>query len=290
MSQRKKLCILGNCVAHRIQEAFLSTPEITGRYSVQPLPMIHQVKACEGEKGLQRLSEKVLSCDVILTQPLFNFSWCNTTRLRQEKRPSQTLLTFSAPDFDAYFPDICWLKAKENLRSQPVFDWDSRIFLACYLNNIPVFEVERIYLAHPMFDTSALRRHALLSLERYAKREENVDIPTLPYLLQRYKRERLFYSSMHPTNAFLAFMYASILDALGTSAAAAGVPVIESFGFNRWPVILRDQALFSFKSQEYFLVGNERHTIEDVAMAAYIFYEKHPHIVQVNRQLAQGIL
>lgn len=33
-----------------------------------------------------------------------------------------------------------------------------------------------------------------------------------------------------------------------------------------------------------------RHSIEDVAMAYYNFYEFHPHVAEANRHHAEGVL
>ena len=75
----------------------------------------------------EELAASALSCDLVLTQPLFNHGPCNTSALREALPASSRLFVFSSPNFEAYFPDACIFAGKSNLRFQPVLDWDSSI-------------------------------------------------------------------------------------------------------------------------------------------------------------------
>lgn len=94
------------------------------------------------------------------------------------------------------------------------------------------------------------------SLERYAKREQGVDIPTGDYVARHYTARRLFHSGMHPADEVLALLRNRTLEALDLPPLPAETPLeVESFGFNRWPVITRAHRLFRFPGQEYFLLA-----------------------------------
>ena len=292
MNERKRICVLGNCVAYRLQMMLAAHAELTERYALVYMPTVYEIaRLPDRDTELERLARRALSCDIILSQPLFSFGPCNTRQLRDRLSPGQKLLTFSAPDIGGYFPDVCWLSGKTRLRFAPVQDWDSRIIFACYVRGVSIFEVERIYLSHPMFGPRAMLENVAASLERYAKREQGVDIPTGDYVARHYTARRLFHSGMHPADEVLALLRNRTLEALDLPPLPAETPLeVESFGFNRWPVITRAHRLFRFPGQEYFLLANVRHSIEDVAMAYYNFYEFHPHVAEANRHHAEGVL
>lgn len=292
MNKRKSICVLGNCVAHRLQNMLAANAALREHHTLVYMPMIHErARLPNGDSELERMAQIALSCDCILTQQLFNFGPCNTRELRAGLSSGQTLLTFSAPDFGGYFPDVCHLSGKTRLRFNSVLDWDSRIFFACFVKGVSIFEVEQIYLTHPMFGQKAMLTNAAASLERYAKREQGVDIPTGDYVARHYRARRLFYSDMHPADEVLALLRNRVLEALNLPPLPESAPLeVESFGFNRWPVITRAQCPFRFPGQEYFLLANVRHSIEDVAMSYYSFYDFHPHVVEANLPLAEGVL
>ena len=157
MNERKRICVLGNCVAYRLQMMLAAHAELTERYALVYMPTVYEIaRLPDRDTELERLARRALSCDIILSQPLFSFGPCNTRQLRDRLSPGQKLLTFSAPDFGGYFPDVCWLSGKTRLRFAPVQDWDSRIIFACYVRGVSIFEVERIYLSHPMFGPRAM--------------------------------------------------------------------------------------------------------------------------------------
>ena len=289
---KKRICVLGNCVAHRLQKMLAANMALTERFLPVDTPFIHEVARQEdGKTQLERLAALALSCDIILTQPLFNFGPCNTEQLRSRLSPGQKLLTFSAPDFKAYFPDICVLSCKTTLRFNPILDRDSRIIFACHVKGISIFDVEQIYLNHPMFEKKAMLAGLTASLERYAKREQGVDIPTGDYVARYCTTRRLFFSELHPTDEILALLRNRTLEALGLPPLSEDSPLeVESFGFNRWPVITRSSNMFRFPGQEYYILAGVRLSIEDVAMAYYNFYQFHPHIVEANLALAEGVL
>lgn len=292
MNERKRICVLGNCVAHRLQNMLAANAALTERYALVYMPMIHErARLPNGDRELEHMAQIALSCDIILSQPLFNFGPCNTEQLRDRLSSGQTLLTFSAPDFGGYFPDVCHLSGKTGLRFATVLDWDSRIFFACFVKGVSIFEVQQIYLTHPMFGQKAMLANVAAALEHYAKREQGVDIPTGDYVARHYAARRLFYSDMHPADELLSLLRNRVLEALKLPPLPENAPLeVESFGFNRWPVITRAQRPFYFPGQEYFLLANVRHSIEDVAMSYYSFYDFHPHVVEANLPLAEGVL
>ena len=131
---RQRVIVLGNCVAERLQFMLALYPGFNEAFTMVPAPPVHTLAKPE---QWQVLADAALSCDIIFTQPLFNFGPCNTTELRKVLRQGAPeangrLIIFAAPNFEAYFPDAIVLKGKENLRFDPILDWDSIIIFSCF--------------------------------------------------------------------------------------------------------------------------------------------------------------
>ena len=83
MNKRKSICVLGNCVAHRLQNMLAANAALREHHALVYMPMIHErARLPNGKSELERMAQIALSCDCILTQQLFNFGPCNTRELR----------------------------------------------------------------------------------------------------------------------------------------------------------------------------------------------------------------
>ena len=284
--ERRRVMVLGNCVAERLCRMLVEYPGFADAFTMLPTPMIHTVT---DPARLQTLAEAAHTCDIVLTQPLFSFGPCNTEELRKTLRPgAQRLILFSSPDFEAYFPDVLRLEGKENLRFEPILDWDSAIIFSCFLAGVSIFEVEAIYRNHPLFHSEAVEKSITSALETYVRREQGLDLPTKAFVLRNYAGTRLFHSPKHPVDSFLLLMLRDMAAALGLDRNAPA-SAVDGFGFNSWPVITRHHGRFTFPEQDYFLLAGKRYGLEDVAMAYYNFYEFHPHVVEANKDKAIAV-
>lgn len=270
--------VLGNCVAERLQFLLAGYPGFTSEYDIVPVPMIHTLTE---EEQWKNLAAEVQTCDSIFSQPLFRFGPCNTENLRKSLDGNQRLVLFSSPDFEAYFPDAIVLKEKTKLRFKPTLDWDSSIIFSCFVRGISIFEVEAIYLNHSLFQAKAMHEKIASALELYSRRDKDLDISTLPFVIRNYSETKLFHSPKHPVDSFLLMMLHGMAAELGLSSTAA-TPEVDGFGFNQWPVITRHHKRFSFPEQACFMLAGKQCSLEDVAMAYYNFYEFHPHVVEAN--------
>jgi hypothetical protein len=276
--KRRRVIVLGNCVADRLRLLLAAYPGFDGSFVMTPAPMIHTLR---GPEEWRALADAALACDLVLTQPLFNFGPCNTAALR-EALGSERLIVFSSPDFEAYFPDAIVLRGKENPRFAPILDWDSSIIFSCFCKGVSIFDVEALYRDHPLFHPAAVDKTIAAALERYLRREEGLDIATTGHVVRNYARAKLFHSPKHPVDDFLVMMLRDLAAALGLDAGAP-VPDVDGFGFNQWPVITSRHRRFAFPEQAYFMLAGKKCGLEDAAMAYYNFYEFHPRVVEANQ-------
>jgi hypothetical protein len=284
----RRVTVLGNCAADRLSRMLLLHPAFAPTYELVPVPMIHTLRG-NREKSAAT-ARAALRCDVVFSQPLFGFGPCNTDVLRAGLRRNQQLFVFPAPNFEAYFPDVIFPGPPDNPRFAPPFDWHSSIVLSCRLAGVPIFEVEKLYLHHPLFGEKAARLAVERSLADCAKRDQGVDLPLHPFIERHYADTRLFHSWLHPGEELLNHILNGMFRCLELPVPAT--PLIgeaDGFGFNRWPLLTRHHSVFRFEEQAYVLIAGRRCSIEDTAMAYYMFYDFHPEVPERNRDKAAGL-
>lgn len=274
----QKVIVLGNCVAGYVQAMLQKHTGLRERYHLLLAPPVHGLRSEEEQAALAR---GALSCQWIITQPLFRFGPCNTEALRAKLGPGQRLLTFSAPNFDAYFPDVLHVSGVPDERFAPPLEWHSRIILQCYLAGMSILDVEACYLHHPLFRRKAMERALEAAWKTYAVRERGVDLGTLERVRRDYACTPLFQTWQHPADELLQHMFELMLDALGLEVEANDYR--PSFGFNQWPIITRHHDLFAFQERGWFRVAEKQLTIEDAAAAYYTYYDFHPAFVAKAR-------
>lgn len=270
-----RVIILGNCVAARLQDMLAAHAGVREHFTLVPAPMIHGLTQ---EAQWAALAEEARTCHWIFTQPLFNFGPCNTDALRATLGPGQRLVTFSSPNFEAYFPDVLHAGAVRSPRFDPPLEWHSRIILTCYLGGMSMLQVEDFYLNHPLFRRASAERALRAAWSAYAVREEGVELGTLEMVRQAYAARPLFQTWRHPDDGLLRAMAGRMLETLGLQEDES-MPV-DGFGFNQWPIITRHHDLFQFPERAYFTVAGKRISIGDVAAGYYTFYDFHPAFVE----------
>ena len=281
-----RLIVLGNCVAERLAYLLARAIDVLGAdWRVVSAPLVFHLKP---GPDTDALATRAAQCDLVFSQPLFSFGACNTAELGPRVLAAgKRFVTFAAPNFEAYFPDVLAVPcADSKMAFSPPLDWHSSIIAQCFAMNLPEEEATRIYPAHPLFRERAVALAIERSLALYEKREQNVDINTLPLVRQYYSVEPMFHTWNHPAERLLLHLLDGMLEAMGLTAgerqqarAAVTDPAWGwdwSFGFNRWPVITRHHKLFAFAGRESFRIAGVDTSLEDTITGYYNFYRFHP--------------
>lgn len=150
----RMLMVLGNCVAERLAGLLAGYTPLRGKWNVLPVPVIQRVQV---GAETDALAARAARCDLVFSQPLFSYGACNTASLRPLL--GGRLVTFSAPNFEAYFPDVLNVPgggAEE--RFPPPLEWHSRVIVQCRAAGLPLEEVTEVYVNHVLFRAPAVRR------------------------------------------------------------------------------------------------------------------------------------
>lgn len=281
-----RLTVLGNCVAERLAVLLEKSFQVVGAdWYVEVVPPVFQLQR---GPDIDALAARALTCDLVFSQPLFSFGACNTATLGPQVRAAgKRFVTFSAPNFEAYFPDVLAVPlADDKLVFPPPLDWHSSIIARCFASHLPEEETAAIYPAHPLFGERAVREAIERTFAQYEKREQGVDVGTLPLVRQFYRDEILFYTWNHPAERLLLHLLDAMLDVAGLSGPERTQAITAvsdgswdcdwSFGFNRWPIITRQHKLFAFAGREQFRVASVDTSLENAITAYYNFYRFHP--------------
>lgn len=292
-----RVIVLGNCLADRLAsllEPILErhnekqAPE--SQWQLVRVPPVYNLPI--SAFTVETVAELARQCDVVFTQPLFNFGELNTCELQKS---NLRLHTFSAPNFGAYFPDIIHpgnFRGKEKF--PPPLDWHSRIFIEFKADNGNGADLENFYLSHPVFRENNMARLLEQSWSVYEHREQNVEIATLNTVREHYDSEILFYTWKHPADRIIRHILGEFLLRLNFSRkevdnTLARMPFQEKmdhpeiwsywgFGFNAWPVISRHSRLFSFPGREFFRIAGRQVDILTAGLLWFQYYDEHPQI------------
>ena len=91
MHRRAKVILLGNCVAERLQGILARYPGFHEQFEMVAVPMVHLLQS---DAQWHALACRALRCDIIFTQPLFNYGPCNTAALRAAMKEGNGLQSF----------------------------------------------------------------------------------------------------------------------------------------------------------------------------------------------------
>ncbi|MBD5646981.1 MAG: hypothetical protein HDQ89_04945 [Desulfovibrio sp.] len=232
------LMLLGNCVAQRLEGLLMASsgPQVSGDaagtgghgWRVLRVTPVHQAATGPDPEGaLAALAAQAETCDLVFSQPLFNYGPCNTAELAP--RLGDRLRLIAAPNFEAYFPDVLAIgPPAEPERVARPFDWHSRILVLCKAAGTPPEEAAALYLAHPLFRERAVAAALARTWETYARREQGLHVGTLEVARQWYAREPLFYTWNHPAERLMAVMLDGILRELGMGEAARAAELLRA--------------------------------------------------------------
>ncbi len=275
--------VLGNCVGHRLQELLMACPAVTAaKWSCVVAPMIHTLRAEEQTTALARQS---LACEVVFSQPLFSYGDCNTNNLKEQLH--HRLVLFSAPNFEAYFPDVFRIPAVENERFLPPLEWHSSCIFQGYLAKIPAWELPEFYVNNQVFSKFSTALALVNTKEKYIQREQGVDISTWHLVENQYASTALFYTWQHPHDSLMLALLKKMLHVLQVKEDDTLLEELvakASFSFNQWPIITKQHGFFSFEERATFRIGGIDMSLEDVAAGYYSYYDFHPQAVDMAKK------
>lgn len=218
----KKLAILhGNCHMNIMKRFLLSSGEFSDRYMVYPNPLIQDNK----EKCIT--DEILENCDLFIHQDIradneFGYQLSDEYLLPKLK---QECIQVTVPNLFgmglAFFPQWGMVSNKWNnsvLRGgadhNGVCPYPDRIIDKAVFEGKSFQEILSL-IKGEVFSKEDIWSNFQTYMDKICEREKNWDIPIYSFIMQNYRKEKLFYDKGHPTNIVIKKIVIGILEKLG---------------------------------------------------------------------------
>lgn len=288
LSNLKKICISGNCVSRPLYEILLYHTSLREKYEIKLLKPIFMVEPCD----IESIKKEVESCDIFITQPIKGEKYkqlgIDTETLKSLMKKDSKLLKIPVPYFIGYFPEQFYLHdEKSSLIGECeglAHPYHNRIIFYGYLNHLKAQEV--LDILNNETNIKNITKVAEKSLEELKNRDEDLDFGLYGFVKENYKNKRLFWTINHPANCIIEYMCNEILKNLGLDEKI-DIDNLEEFldKAYRTPIMKSVAAELNLSN----IKDGEKYTI-DIINTYYQYYEKHPELVELNKQEAKNLL
>lgn len=218
---KKMVLVHGNCHTAIIKKYLESSDVFSKSYAIYPIPEIHRNK--EG-----RINDIILkNCDILIhqdIQPNNQFGYF----LSDEyicKRIKPGVKEIIIPNLfgigQAFFP----LQAESNrMNNAPLangqdinayFPYKDSIIEKCVYEGKNAKEIIDILKSDTVLERDLVIDNFLFYMNKVKEREKNWDIKIYDFIMQNYRKEKLFYDIGHPSNALLKQISKGILQMIG---------------------------------------------------------------------------
>jgi hypothetical protein len=282
----EKAILFGNCQAYAMASILSDHKPFTDRFSIIKTKAVHALSPPDREKLLR----DVEGADLFIHQPVSDvYRPASTERLLSALRPAAKAISFPVSWFDAYFPDMTYLKAAGKKATTPLFDYPSRIFIHAYRAGRQAAGAAEIYSRLDLYDPQSLEEIARKNVTTLRAREQRLDIKIASYVETNFREKCLFFTINHPTGHLLYFKINAILRLLGIEQLAPEVKrkhssILGAFRWKACPSAYRGLRL-GFAGQPFFTSHNQHLNDTEMAEHYYSFYDADPALVEVNAGL-----
>jgi hypothetical protein len=203
----------GNCQAKALGNILSDHPPFAGLFRVEILPPVYNLH--EGDH--QRVLEAATRAKLFVHQPITGqqFAPADTKTLVAAISPSSMSLCFPVLWFDAYGPDVQYLKV-DPAQDRAPSDYHSTVVLSAYLLGRTVNDAVRTYEDRDALDPELAVQIMRDAVRRLKEREGwiAVNVPIADFVESECIGRRLFHTFNHPSSVTLFQVANEILSRL----------------------------------------------------------------------------
>lgn len=244
----KQFLILSNCQGAGIWRVLEKVPCFAEAYTVKYYANYVEL----GEKQKIDIIDDIKTADVILYQPVDseNGSY-RTTEVLKHKKDSCILLGFPYTRCNwlwPFFLERCMVH-KEEFR---IYDFGIIQNLQKTVSNTDIIEM---YKNHQISFHMKERMAESIALLKEKEEEKQLDIKTSNYILENYKKKRLFFMFSHPTKALLVYCANQILQKIGINVEIPETIMIDRYNDHKyWPIpqCVKEELELEFDEQKEY--------------------------------------
>lgn len=269
VGDRKVVTIYGNCQTHTLINMISSNKEFAEKYLMCDMPRLWDNEDKEkfvlmAESGILSMTDYFFTQDV-RAENRFGYM-ASTEYMFSLVSEKCKCIKISNLYFMGYFPQLApeFSNDTETMRvdllGEKVFNTGKFIdheVLKLITKGYSGEEIVSRISSDDYFDQQQLSENIELELERFAQREENIEIKMCDYLRDNYNKKCLFATANHPTTTTMLEFARRILNELGIADMDISCeegeiqePMTKGFYFVTYPSVLR---AYDFKERRYVL-------------------------------------
>lgn len=288
----KQICVSGNCVTMAIPFFLKTSALFNERYEILTLKPVYTINTPE---DVEEFKTQVSKCDVFLTQPISGDKYKNmgidTESIKNILKPGAKLITMPVPYFTGYFPEQFYLHdANGNLVGECEglpSPYNNKIILYGYVNKLSPEETYNL-LYDEQHSTKAQQK-VQESIVELQNREKSIDFSISEFITENFKKQRLFWTVNHPTNALIFYISQKFMKILSEiDNCQYDIQNIEKEFLNEYitPILPSVQKDLQLEITDGYV--NVKYTT-DFIKATFEYYDRHPELVELNKKVTEDI-
>jgi hypothetical protein len=268
----KKFACFGNCQSSAIAEVLSDHEPFTSRFEIIPLKPVYLMTPDD----LANTKQSMETFDLFLSQDVSEcYAPADARGLIEAMRPDADALLFPVGWFDAYSPDVSYLRDE---KGQPIASWGcdyhSKIVLDAYVAGRSVVQATELLVAD--VDPDVTNTNLAKNLRELRIREAGLDIGISDEIEKTFQDRPIFYTYNHPS----ADMHFYVIDEM---MKKIGLPLLATSIREKWSGLLSgvqwfinpsiaDALKLKFRTNPYFSIGAAKFSPEAFVETAFSFY------------------
>lgn len=283
---------MGNCVTGAIPSFLATSSEFNEQYEIVSVKPVFMIKTAQ---DIEEFKNSVSQCDVLVTQPISGEKYkemgIDTVGIKNILKPQARFFAVPTPYFIGYFPEQFYLHdANGNLVGEceglPA-PYHNKIILYGYINKMSSQETyDMLYRDKCYENPEKILKETIAELQN---REKSTTFAISDFIIQNFRKQRLFWTINHPTNALIFYISEQIANVLSKDDNQKYIiKNIEKEFLNGWVTPILPSIEKNLQLEITNSWDNRKYTI-DFIKATYDYYDRHPELVSLNKRVVDNI-
>jgi hypothetical protein len=284
----ESVVVVGNCQAQALEILLRTNDAFCERFEFSAFPAVHEIP----DARVPELHRAVENARIVLLQRIsedYRGGVGLGTETLSDIAQADTVLRWPSVYWAGYFPDLFYLRdhAGAPVVSGP-FDYHDRVILRAYAEGLSI--TETCQLLEDAERTSNAEEWAAQATAELEVRGRDCEIQVDRFIADRFRRELIFFTMNHPSNALLGCMAEQMLERAGIPG---GVDLSrlgsEILGSTFYPLHANHARALRLGFAGSLTAGNcsfrirgEECGYEAALEQFFRYYRDHPDLVELN--------
>ncbi len=290
----KKTCLVyGNCQADAIKIYFNRIPEFIAAYEIIDLKPIHNLT----KNDIPKISIVSKNLDLFIYQPISDnykgLPELSTKHILSNLPKSCQTISFPVSYFKGYSPETFNLKSLQGKTITSPYSYFNLNFLHDQYFDKPIKESYSNILNDAFYSKEFVLDNLKKTLDNLKNRESNLDIKLTKFILENYRKEKLFHTFNHPNSTLLHYVCKSILKLIvdvreeSFDELPKKLRELEMLGRNRFPTYasVASHLNFEFEVNKNVTIAKKEIPLMDFVKEQRNFLKQNKDLILHNLKL-----